>query len=54
MERSESGRLFLRGFTEADTDDLYRYAVDPEVGPRAGWKPHQSREESLSISYNFV
>jgi len=54
MERIESERLILRGFTEADTDDLYRYAVDPEVGPRAGWKPHQSREESLSIIQMFM
>ena len=54
MERIESERLILRGFTEADTDDLYRYAIDPQVGPRAGWKPHQSREESLSIIQMFM
>ena len=39
MQRLESERLILRAFTEQDTDDLYRYAVDPDVGPRAGWKP---------------
>jgi len=36
MERIESERLILRGFTGQDTDDLFRYAVDPDVGPRAG------------------
>ena len=54
MQRLESERLILRGFTEQDTDDLYRYAVDPDVGPRAGWKPHESREESLSIIRMFI
>ena len=49
MQRLESERLILRAFTEQDTDDLYRYAVDPDVGPRAGWKPHENREESLAI-----
>ena len=43
MQRLESERLILRAFTEQDTDDLYRYAVDPDVGPRAGWKPHENR-----------
>ena len=54
MQRLESERLILRNFTELDTDDLYRYAVDPEVGPRAGWKPHESRAESLAIVRMFI
>lgn len=33
----ETQRLLLRPFTEADAEDLYRYASDPEVGPRAVW-----------------
>jgi len=49
MQRIETERLILRGLTEQDADDLYRYAVDPDVGPRAGWKPHESREESLCL-----
>ena len=28
---------------------MYKYASDPEVGPRAGWPPHKSLEESLEI-----
>ena len=54
MERIESERLILRGPAEQDTDDLFRYAVDPDVGPRAGWKPHASREESRSIIEMFM
>lgn len=54
MQTLESERLILRGFTELDTDDLYRYATDPDVGPRAGWKPHTSRAESLAIVRMFV
>jgi putative acetyltransferase len=42
MPTLASDRRILRNFTELDTDDLYRYAVDPEVGPRAGWKPHEA------------
>jgi putative acetyltransferase len=54
MQRLESERLILRGFTEADTDDLFAYTADPEVGPRAGWKPHESCEESRSIIRMFI
>ena len=54
MQRIETERLILRSFTEQDTDDLYRYAVDPDVGPRAGWKPHESREETLLIIRSFI
>jgi putative acetyltransferase len=54
MQTLESERLILRGFTELDTDDLCRYAADPEVGPRAGWKPHESRAESLAIVRTFI
>jgi [ribosomal protein S5]-alanine N-acetyltransferase len=53
MQRLETERLILRSFTDLDADDHFRYAADPEVGPRAGWKPHESREESLSIIHEF-
>lgn len=45
----ESDRLILRPWQDNDADALYRYASDPDVGERAGWPPHQSYEESLSI-----
>lgn len=54
MQRLESERLILRGFTQDDVDDLFAYATDPDVGPRAGWKPHDSREETQSILRMFI
>lgn len=47
----ETPRLILRSWEESDSADLFRYASDPRVGPRAGWPAHKSEEESrASIS----
>ena len=45
----ESDRIVLRPWREDDAPALYKYASDPEVGPRAGWEPHKSIKESLEI-----
>ena len=45
----ENERILLRPWCEDDAEALYKYASDPEVGPRAGWPPHKSVEESLEI-----
>ena len=45
----ETERITLRHWLDTDAKDLYKYASDPEVGPRAGWPPHLSEEESLEI-----
>ena len=45
----ESDRILLRSWRESDAETLFKYASDPEVGPRAGWPPHRSVEESLNI-----
>lgn len=45
----ETERLILRRWRDDDAGDLYRYASDPDVGPIAGWPPHQSVEESLAV-----
>lgn len=45
----ETERIILRPWREDDAEALFRYASDPEVGPRAGWPPHKSIEESLNI-----
>jgi|GEM_PF-4804033 len=29
-----TNRLILRNWKESDADDLYKYASDPDVGPR--------------------
>ncbi|MBR7060432.1 MAG: GNAT family N-acetyltransferase, partial [Eubacterium sp.] len=50
----ETKRLILRPWKESDAEDLYQYAKDPEVGPAAGWKPHESVEESRQIIKNVL
>ena len=49
MQILETERLFLRPWLESDAGTLFKYASDPDVGPRAGWPPHQSVEESLEL-----
>lgn len=49
MKTLETERLLLRDWSIEDVDDLYDYAKNPNVGPHGGWKPHESKEESLEI-----
>ena len=48
----ETQRLILRRWEESDAEDLFAYARDPDVGPSAGWPPHQSVEESRDVIRN--
>ncbi len=48
----ETQRLILRPWRDSDAKALFKYASDPEVGPRAGWPPHKSVEESLQVIRN--
>ena len=45
----ETERILLRRWTADDAVVLYRLASDPDVGPRAGWAPHTSVEESREV-----
>ena len=45
----EQSCIRLRPWYETDAPRLFQLASDPEVGPRAGWPPHQSIEESLQV-----
>ena len=49
----ETERIKLRPWQESDAEVLFKYASDPEVGPRAGWAPHRSVEESLQVIRTF-
>ncbi|MDO4510904.1 MAG: GNAT family N-acetyltransferase [Bacteroidales bacterium] len=44
-----SERLLLRLWVDSDAEALYQHASDPDVGPRAGWPPHQSVDESREV-----
>lgn len=50
----ETNRLRLRKFKESDLDDLFSYAKSPNVGPKAEWKPHENKAESLKILNSFI
>ena len=48
MENICTERLLLTPWRDCEQDakELYDYAKDKDVGPSAGWKPHESVEES--------
>ena len=48
----ETQRLILRPWREADAESLFQYASDPDIGPPAGWPPHESVENSRQIIKN--
>lgn len=45
----ETDRLLLRPWRDSDAEALFRYASDPQVGPIAGWPPHESVEMSRTV-----
>lgn len=49
----QTERILLRRWLETDAEALYKYASDPDVGPRAGWPPHKSIDESLEVIRTF-
>lgn len=54
MKVLETDRLILRPFCQADLDGFYAYAKQPNVGIHAGWKPHESIEETQKILDMFI
>ena len=42
-------RLLMRPLQISDLDDVFNYSCTPNVGSNAGWKPHESKEETLKI-----
>ena len=49
----KTNRITLRPWQESDAEALFKYASDPDVGPRAGWPVHKSLEESLDVIRNI-
>lgn len=54
MKRLETTRTILRTWDIDDLDDFYEYAKNPNIGPRAGWKPHKSKKVSRRILQSFI
>lgn len=54
MKRLETDRLILRSFKIKDTSAVFDYAKRDDVGPNAGWKPHQSKSETRKIVEQFI
>ena len=53
MSTIETPRLVLRPLCAEDLADFYEYAKNPKVGPDAGWKPHESLEETRGYLEEF-
>lgn len=54
MEVIQTKRLILREFREEDVNDVFEYAQDENVGPRAGWRPHKEIQETKNIVRGFI
>lgn len=54
MDTLETARLLLRPWSMEDLADFNRYCQDSQVGPNAGWKPHESLEESRGILEGWI
>ncbi|MCQ2554299.1 MAG: GNAT family N-acetyltransferase [Clostridia bacterium] len=50
----ETERLILRPFRVEDAESIYEYAKDLDVGPGAGWPPHDSLETSREVIKNVL
>ncbi|MDX9692469.1 MAG: GNAT family N-acetyltransferase [Acholeplasmataceae bacterium] len=49
MKTLETKRLILRALTMNDLEAFFNYCKKETIGPNAGWKPHETIEESLRI-----
>ena len=45
----ETERLILRHVRKEDAEDIFEYAKDSDVGPRAGWEPHRTIEDTRAL-----
>lgn len=50
----ETEGLLLSPWQQSDLNDFYAYASVDGAGQRAGWLPHQSKEESQRILDSFI
>jgi len=45
----ETERLILRQIVDSDADDIFAYSRGQNTGRDAGWKPHETLEETRAI-----
>ena len=45
----ETERLILRQIVPADAEEIFAFSRGPETGRDAGWKPHETLEETRLI-----
>lgn len=49
MKTIETERLILRALRIDDCEHMFQYAKKPNIGPMAGWQPHQTIEDTIKI-----
>lgn len=54
MHSLQTERLLLREWSLNDSNDLYEYAKNDNIGLMAGWKPHENIMESRKIIKMFI
>lgn len=47
-------RLIIRPLAVSDATDMFEYAQTDLVGPKAGWAPHQTIEDTIRILRSMV
>ncbi len=53
-EQIRTPRLLLRPFTLRDTDAVFDYSVQDDVGPDAGWRPHETHGQTRVILRELI
>lgn len=54
MDTLETSRCILRRFEISDLADFFEYAKSPNIGPNAGWPPHNNLDDSRKILESFI
>ena len=54
QSKIETDRLILRFWQETDLDDFFEYARVEGVGEMAGWKHHESIDDSRAVLHKFI
>lgn len=50
----KTNRLILRKWVIEDSESMYLYAKDPDIGPISGWPIHKNIEESKKVIESFI